>query len=745
MKGQNRDHGGEKPHHPQDNQPPAAGDDHGQSSRWAAAECLLTEFTPPDLDQWRAEVDRLLRGADFDRKLLTPTYEEITLRPMYSTADSVRSAWADTDPGDPPYIRGTRPLQEHPAAWEVAQELPLPTCEVFNAALVDSLARGQTVVNLKLDVASRCGLDPRQAAADHVGRDGTNLASLADLTAALADIDPTAYPLIFQAGAASLPLAAMLVALVREQGGDPALLHGVLGDDPLRDQLNGDDAPLSVERGYDSVAELTRWSADRAPRLRTVTADGSVYHEAGASVVQELAYTLAAAVTHLRELEARDLDLETVASHLQFTFGVGNHFFMEIAKLRAARLLWSHCIAACGGSAAAQRMNQHVKTSSWSRTVYAPHNNILRGTTEALAAVVGGCDSLHIAPFTQRFGPPDRLALRLARNCQIILREEAHLDRVVDPAGGSWFVETLTDQVARQAWVLFQEIEAAGGLLAALGKNSPQKAIALVVAKRRENFHCRREVLVGTNRYPDPDEVPAAGEDLDHDNIKAARIRQHEERPISAELSASRQHFESSLAQFETSTGEIFEAAVKAVAAGASSGELLSALAADGAESPSLEPLPTGHLDDLLVRQRRLVEAGHSTRDGAPDVFLANVGPVAEYMARLDFARTFFQVGGFQVAGEDWFDDPDSAAAAAIASGAPIVCIVATDARYPDLVPELTGRLKAAARPPTVVVAGRPPSLVEVFEQIGVDHCLQFTSDVHELLGQFAKELGVAE
>ncbi|HPS79139.1 MAG TPA: acyl-CoA mutase large subunit family protein, partial [Thermoanaerobaculaceae bacterium] len=470
-------------------------------------ERLLAEFPVSSLDAWHQEVVKLLKGAPFDKKMLTPTYEGITLKALYTRDDVQALRFPAVMPGDAPFPRSTRVLGYRQGAWLVAQELPYPTYEELNEALRQDLDRGQTAVNLLLDRATQAGLDPDMAPIGEVGADGTSIASVIGLSRALDGIDLGRTPILVQPGSAALPFAALLVALMRRQGRDVSQLQGSLGMDPVAGLVTRGELPVSLGRAYDELATLTGWACAHAPRITTVSAYGFPYHDSGASAVQELAFVLATAVEHLRQLEARGLDVETVAPRILFGLSVGSHFFMEVAKLRAARMLWARVVEASGGSEAAARMTLHARSSSWNKTRFDPHTNILRATTEAFAAVLGGCDSLHVAAFDEALGLPSERGRRIARNTQTILREEVHLDAVVDPAGGSWTVEALTAQVAEKAWVLFQEIESEGGMLAALEKGIPQRQVAEVAEQRRKAIAGRRDVVLGVNVYPNAKEA----------------------------------------------------------------------------------------------------------------------------------------------------------------------------------------------------------------------------------------------
>lgn len=702
---------------------------------------LLGEFEAPSLEAWHEEVLRLLKGAPYEKRMLTETYEGITLRPMYSNDDVKDLGYLAAPPGDAPYARGTSRLGYRGAPWLVAQELPYADYHEFNQALRESLERGQSAVNLLLDTASQAGKDPDHAQPGQVGDEGTSIASVVGVSRALAGVDLEFTPLLVQPGSAALPFAAMVVAWLRTNGREVSRLQGSLGMDPIAGLVAHGELPLGLPRAYDELAVLCRWAADHAPGVRTLSAYGFPYHEGGGNAVQELAFTLAAAVQGLRELERRGIGVAESAARLQFGFSVGTQFFMEIAKLRAARVLWARAVEASGGGAAG-RMVIHARTSHRELTRIDPHVNILRATTAAFAAVMGGCDSLHVAPFDAAFGVPSELGRRLARNTQTILREECHFDAVIDPAGGSWYVEVLTDQLAKDAWTLFQRVEACGGIVAALQDGWPQREVAEVASHRQRNAAVRKDVLVGTTVYPNAAEVQLTSRTADLRSFHATRSLTLQHLRTSLEHGQALEVLERLNTIFECPAGELFENLVRAAEAGATIGELTAILRHGEGDHPRVQPINPFRTAQPFEALRRRVEAWRTGIPG-PQVFLANIGPVAGYMPRLDFSRSFFQVGGFSVEGDRWFADPEEAASAAVSAGTPIVAIVSTDERYPDAVPAIAAKVKAARPNAVVVVAGLPKDQVERMRQAGVDEFIHVRADVPAVLGDLAHRIGV--
>ncbi|MBS1260779.1 MAG: Methylmalonyl-CoA mutase [Calditrichaeota bacterium] len=701
---------------------------------------LRDDFPPPALEQWHDQVMRALGGTSFEAAMQTATREGITLRGLYTRADLDGLDALDSLPGDLPLLRGARPLGNRDG-WQISQALPYPTYDEFNEALVLALARGQTAVNLILDEATQAGLDPDQAEVGRVGKNGTSISSVIGLGKALDGVDLEATPLHVEAGSAALPFAALVVALMRRRGNDVAKWSGSAGMDPLAGLVTHGSLPISLEWAYDELAILTRWALENAPELHTISVYGHPYRDAGADAASELAAAIATAVEALRRMEERGIRVELAAPRVLFGFTTGPDFFVEIAKLRAARRMWARVVQASGGTEkAARRMFIHTRTSTHRTSALDPHANILRAATEAFAAVIGGTNSLHVVPFDAPLSQaPGELARRIARNTQVILSEEAHANNVIDPAGGSYFIERLTDELAGIAWAKFQQIEARGGMLAALREGSLQEQIAQQAQRARGELGTRADVLVGVNRYPNADEEPRLPSPPDFECVHAARAKRLQQLRTSSSHQQEVKVLETLQRIVESDADLKFEAVIEAAEHGATIGEFASSLRYDRQQSNSITPLASARAAEPFERLRARVHAWQVQR--APAVFLANVGPFADYMPRLDFARSFYEVGGFRVAADDWFGTAADAARAAADSGAAVVVIVARDETYREAAPAIAGAVNDEA---VVHIAGRPRDDVtrEAFRAAGVSEFIHAGSDVLAVLNELADELG---
>ncbi|MEI8339939.1 MAG: methylmalonyl-CoA mutase family protein [Verrucomicrobiota bacterium] len=698
------------------------------------SELTLNEFSGATYEQWRKEAEITLKGAPFEKKLVTKTYEGIDLQPIYNKEDIANLKFTDSFPGFTPYLRSDEVLGYNLKPWEICQKLNYATPKEFNSAARHDVERGLTALNIWLDKASRDGKDPEQAKVGEVGAGGLSIASLQDLAQALQGIDLTAIPLFVRSGASALPFGALLFALARKRGYAAADLIGCIEMDPIGVLSHEGTLPQSLESAYHEMAVLTAWAKKNAPKLQTICVHSRPYHESGANAVQELAFSIAKGAEYLRELSSKGLSVDDVAPRMRFSFTVGSNFFMEIAKLRAARLLWARIVKAFGGSEASQRMTLHVRTALFNKTVCDPYVNMLRTTAEAFSAVLGGVDSLHVGPFDDAFRLTDDFSRRIARNTQLILQKEAQLARVIDPAGGSWYVESLTEQLARKAWALFQEVEKQGGLLKSLEAGFPQGEIEKIAKQRVANTATRRDVIVGTNMYPNVGEPALEARQVDFKTVYEKRCK------AIAEFRTSDSNFDDTVvldklsALLESKGEKLVDACIDAILSGATLGEITRTLRSGDAKSPSIKALKPFRLAEQFEKLRKNADDYLAKTGARSQVFLANFGPIKQHKARADFASTFVQVGGFDVINPKGFASPDEAAKAAVESGAPVVVICSTDDTYPEIVPAFTKAVKAAKPEILVLLAGYPTEQIESFKQAGVDDFIHVRANCHDLL-----------
>ncbi len=696
----------------------------------------FSEFERPSREDWRQEAERSLKGAPFDKSLVGRTIEGFAVQPMHDAADLDAVTHDPGLPGFPPWARGCRAARPPGAPFLISQSVDATEPAVAGRVLAEELARGLTAIRLALHPAAGEGRDPEVDVPGAQGSAGIALRSAADLGLILDAADLAALPLQLVADETALGLLALVAAHVRATGGTAESLMGCVAADPLGKLARTGGLGRSLEDCYRDMADCAAWAGARAPGLRVAAVRGAPYGDGGASAVEELACVLATAVEYLRALGERGIETASAADTIHFELTVGSDFFTEMAKLRAARLLWGRVLEVAGVGNSAARMTIHASTGRYGKTVLDPHVNMLRVTTEAFAAAAGGADSIETLPYDALWRTPDEFSRRVARNVQVVLREEAGLGRVLDPGGGSWYVEWLTDQVARHSWALFTEIERAGGMAAALASGLPQQRIAVTAADRRASLGFRRTVLVGTNQYAD------AGEKVSERRVRggpsgATAGESGEER----ESPALREALGRLSAAGDAGGPEVVETAIAAATAGATLGAIVAR--AESGEAPRVTPIQAGRLAGPYERLRLRAEA-HAAESGAPPaVFLAGIGPLSGYKARADFGAAFFQPGGFQVISGPGAATPEEAAEAAAASGAGIAVLCGADADYPRLVGPFVARLRQLAPDVVAVLAGFPKDQVEAHRAAGIDEFIHLRADNFGLLERLFERLGV--
>lgn len=686
---------------------------------------LAEFFDRPDPAQWRELTEAVLNGAPFEKKLVTKTLEGIAQQPIYDREEVAEKEDTDTTPGEFPYLRGTRASGYRGKTWEVCQGLPYPTPEAFNAALLEDLGRGQDSVLLHLDENGRHGCEP----GDTAGSCGTVILDMEDLETALNGVDLEKVPLHIEAGAAA-PAAA---AAVNRSSITPR--KGSICFDPLALLAMDGELPMRLTDTWDLMASQVTWMNDEMPDLRSVGVDVSWSVNAGGNAVQELALMLASAAETFRALAERGVSPDLAAKKSLVRMSIGSDFFMQTAKFRAARGLWAHMAQACGGGEEACKLHLFAATSIWHQTRLDPYVNLLRGTSQAFSAVLGGVDGLRVDPFDAPFGLPDRFSRRIARNIQLILRDEAHLTEVVDPAGGSWTVEHLTRELSTRAWAEFQRIEAAGGMLALLQDGSIQNDLEAQAEKQRELLAQRRMIKVGTNQFADVEEKKPPNRMPDRAEIAAA-AREKLEAKRAARTGASATMALNALKQ--DLNMNTLEAALKH---GATLAEVTCIC---GGESHSrVNPVRIGRLTEGYERLRRRMDAYVAATGSRPQVLMAQMGPVRQYKVRSDFSQEFLKPAGFEVRAQESYDTAEAAAEAVLKQGVAATVICSTDDTYPDLVPDFARAVKASAPDTVVLMAGFLPDHLEAFRAAGVDDFIHLKANNLQMLERLQDQTGV--
>ena len=695
----------------------------------------LDEFTPPTDEEWKAACEALLKGAPFEKKMFTKTYEGITFDPMYTRKHTEDILPKGVMPGMGDYLRGVDAAGYIGKPWGIAQACDETLPAENNELLRHEHDKGATIYHIVLDTASRTGVDARQA--ETVGDTGTSVTTVEDMHVLLTGLDLAKFPLYVYAGANAVPLLALVAAARRASGEDMAEVRGIVGADPIGALAADGKLPASLDAHYDSLAAAARWATVNAPHLRTVFVRSDVYSNGGANDVQEVASVLATATAYLRALCERGLTIDEAASQIAFAFSMGANFFLQIAKLRAVRPLWAQIVGAFGGSAEAQKMRIHARPALFFKTIYDPYVNMLRNTTEIFSGVVGGIDSFESAPFDEPIRKGDEFSRRIARNVQIMLQEEFGLLQPIDPAGGSWAVETLTRQMKEKIWAEFQRIEKEGGIVAALRAGSLQESVAAVLAARFKNADLRRDRIVGNNMYPNMTETLLETRAEDTAALKAQRTAD-----IDAYLSdIDVKHLGEALASLRQAHS--VDHAVEAALAGATIAELMTAVT-EGNGAETVTAIAPHRWSERFEALRQRTEEYKAEKNDNVKIFLANMGPIPQHKARADFTTGFLQVGAFEVLGNDGFKTVEEAANAARASGADAVVICSTDATYPEIVPALAPKLHEVLPKARVFLAGAAPKdLLETYKEAGIDEYISVRANCYEILESLQKQKGM--
>jgi methylmalonyl-CoA mutase len=699
-------------------------------------------FADVSYEQWKSEAEVDLKGIPFDRKMISRLYDGVELQPLYSAVDWPSAGDPSGFPGFAPFTRGTRPTGQSEAGWKIGREITAPDPTVANKIIHEEVNGGATLLELKLDAVGCLGLDAdAAAAAGWHGHQGVMISSGGDLAAALAGVDPAITFISMHAGAAFMPAAAMLGAWLPKTDKDGRNI--AFNADPLGTLMTQGMLPMPLAAALGQMADLVAWTAQHHPAASAVSVSGLPYHHAGASSLQDLAYMIGTGVEYLRAMVDAGVDRVTAVKQIRFHLAVGCQFFQAIAKLRALRCMWARAIQACGiAPSLASAMTLTVETSRRVLTQYDPWVNLLRNTACAFAGAVGGADAIVTLPMDDLLGASDALSRRLARNTQLILREECHLHRIADPAGGSWFLEKLTDQLAEKAWAELQAVEKNGGMLHAAASGWIAQQIAAVEKQRQKDVATVKIAVTGVSQHPDvfetglnrPAYEPKELADLAITRLDAWRRQRSEEKAKTAQdaLTTVAADGAASMAQ----------AIGRAVQAGVTLGEVMKAIARDG-QPIHATPLSV-HPYAAAFEQLRAATDAHMQMSGGhrPQVFLANMGTPREFLARATYALNFFESGGFEPINTEGFADADSAAAAFAASRVPFVVICSTDSRYATEVEELAPKLKAAGAR-TVLLAGNAGANAEKYRQAGVDRFIFVKCDVLSTLRDLLVDAGV--
>lgn len=660
---------------------------------------LASLFPATNRDQWQALVATALADRDFEKALVTQTYEGLDLQPIYSQDDAVNAGAA---------TRNAHALGRTASGWEIRQTVEHPEAAAANRQILQELQRGAMAVSIAMNTASHMPDDTAR---------GVWIPDSAALAVVLEGLYLDAVRIAFQPGADFAGVGAVIVAYLQDQKITEESVQIHFGADPLGALAATGSLPQSLPVALEALAELAGYSAAHLPQSRAVAVDSTVYHAAGADEVMDLALSIATAVAYLRAMTAAGLTVDQALGEIEFTLAAGVDLFLTVAKLRALRRLWARVAEASGGATDdAARAQLHVTTAERVLAVREPWVNMLRATIGGFAAGIAGADSVAVAAFDQGRGVPSDFGRRIARNTQVVLQEESGLAEVIDPAGGSWYIDDLTDRMATAAWAKFQEIEAAGGVAAMLMEGSLQADLATIWASRERDLAHRRSQLIGVNVFANlhADSLAPEGVDLGAEN--AAWLQRRVTRTVPDDSG--------------------FSARVDGVANGVAIADLAAAL-----RGPRAQIQPVG--------QQRLSAAFEALRDTSdnltaamgrpPVVFLAALGRPADHGPRLDFTRNYLAAGGItaEMAEGDVAVIADAFAAFQATSGSNLAIICSSDKFYQESGPAMLTALKAV-NADWIGIAGRPDA---VLQRAGADCFIYAGDDCLASLGTILDQL----
>lgn len=693
---------------------------------------LLKEFPPPTYEEWKQTVIEALKGADFDRVMNTKTYEGITLKPIYRAEDAQRLAHLSAAPGQAPYARGKSETGYLEYGWVVAQAQDEPSLAKANTVLLDELNRGLNSVYAKLNPSSR---ECRLPSANDANSTGLPLSHLSDMDVFMSGVDLQAVPYIMMENNSTIIQLALLNAYARKNSIPLRSLCGCVSFDPISQSYLAMDEAKSLPSNLEYLYQMAKWADQKAPRMRTILIDGAVYQNHGASAIQELGYVLSSGAMMIDAMLDRGLSIAQIAARVVIRLGVGANFFMEIAKIRAARMLWSELIKAYGGSETDAKVWIHAVTTDINKSEYDVWVNLLRTTIESFSAVMGGADSIETGCFDASVRQSDEFSRRIARNQQLVLAEEAHFQKVVDPAGGCWYIECLTAEIANSAWKLMQETEASGGMASVISSCKIKQDLNKTMQSRKTAVNSRRDVVVGVNMFANPDEKvlepkPADPKWLDEAMQRYATQKLHAEAGLEESLNMIKEDRGNDL---------IVDMICDAFIHGADIEQVSTALGIVPLNPSSDTQKITSDIEGL----RKAVETSRAT--AKRDIMLLNMGPIATHKARADFSLGFFQVAGFDVINSNGFATADEAVSAVFTSRPAAVCICSTDDEYITLVPELMQKLSALPHPPITILAGYPVDMVDKYRESGIQYFIHLKANAYETLSAIAKQMGVEQ
>jgi len=672
----------------------------------------MAEFPSKTLDDWRAKA--AAEAKDRPPEALTwHTPEGIAVKPLYTADDLEGLETLGSLPGFPPYTRGPRATMYANRGWTVRQYAGFSTAEESNAFYRDCLAAGQTGLSVAFDLATHRGYD-----SDHprvvgdVGKAGVAVDSVEDMKILFDGIPLARMSVSMTMNGAVLPVLAGYIVAAEEQGVKPEQLSGTMQNDILKEFMVRNTYIYPPAPSMRIVADVIAYAARHLPRFNPISISGYHMQEAGATAVQELAYTLANGLEYVRAALSTGLEVDAFAPRLSFFFNIGMNFFMEVAKLRAARFLWAQLMRQqfAPKDPRSLALRTHCQTSGVSLTEQDPYNNVVRTAYEALAAALGGTQSLHTNAFDEALALPTPASARIARNTQLILQEETGITHVVDPLGGSYYVESLTASVVAEARKIIDEVEAMGGMTKAVEAGLPKLRIEESAARRQARIDRGEAVIVGVNRYR-PEEAEAVEIlDIDNTRVREAQIARLESVRAGRDPAACRAALEA-LSAGAGGDANLLALAVTATRARATVGEISDALEKVFSRHRAVIRSVTGVYgsaydgDEGFAKVKAEVDAFAADEGRRPRMLVVKLGQDGHDRGAKVIATAFADLG-FDVDVGPLFQSPQEAARAAVENDVHVVGVSSQAAGHRTLIPQLMAALRDAGAGEITVVCG---------------------------------------
>lgn len=691
-------------------------------------------------------------GADW----LTP--EGILVKPLYTAADRDGLPFVDTLPGLPPYLRGPYPTMYVNQPWTIRQYAGFSTAEDSNAFYRRNLAAGQKGLSVAFDLATHRGYD-----SDHprvggdVGMAGVAIDSIYDMRTLFSGIPLAEMSVSMTMNGAVLPVLALYIVAAEEQGVPAAKLSGTIQNDILKEFMVRNTYIYPPSPSMRIIGDIFAYTSANMPKFNSISISGYHMQEAGATQDLELAYTLADGVEYIRAGQRAGLDVDIFAPRLSFFWAIGMNFFMEVAKLRAARLIWAKLVKDFGAqSEKSLPLRTHCQTSGWSLTAQDVFNNVPRTMIEAMAATQGHTQSLHTNALDEALALPTDFSARIARNTQILLQQESGTSRIIDPWGGSYYVERLTAELAAKAWGHIQEVEALGGMAKAIEAGIPKLRIEEAAAKTQARIDGNQQAIIGVNCFKPENE--AAIDVLKVDNASVRTQQLDKLRRLKAERNeAETQAALTALTNGAAGGGNLLDLAVKAARAKATVGEISLAMekvfGRHRAEIKAISGVykrEVGTMNPAVTRVQMITEAFEEADGRRPRILVAKMGQDGHDRGQKVIASAFADLG-FDVDIGPLFATPDEAARQAVENDVHIVGVSSLAAGHLTLVPELKDALTRAGRPDIMIVVGGviPPQDFETLMQAGASAIFPpgtvIADAAEKLLEELNRRLGYAQ